>query len=199
MLDYTPFLFIEIYMLSDNKRLAKLPSKKGNTRWYTDAEKLEAVKLYMITGNQAAVAAALNLNKNTMNQWTNSQWFKDLSEQIKREGNIKLTNKLKGIAEKALDITIDRLDNGDFFYDQKTGEVRRKPIQAKDAHKIAVDFLDKSWEAESKIDKTAEESSTENKLNALAAAFIDMAKKTSRVEIIEHKEDANAVHDQREA
>lgn len=186
-------------MLTDNKRLAKLPSKKGNVRWYTDAEKLEAVKLYLITGNQAAVAAALNINKNTMNQWANSQWFIDLSDQIKREGNIQLSNKLRKVAEKAMEITLDRLDNGDFIYDQKTGQMVRKPMMGKDAHKIAVDFLDKSWETDTKIERVDTENSTQDKLATLAAAFVEMAKKTSRVEVIEHRETDSAVHDQREA
>lgn len=173
-------------MLSDNKRLLKLPVKKNYQRWFTDKEKLEAVKLYLITGNQAATAAALNISKNTMCSWVNSQWFKDLSEQIRREGKIQLTNKLKTIAAKAQDVTLDRLENGDWIYDQKTGEMRRKPVSARDAGKIANDFLNKSLEIEDRQEKIKEEDMTSNRLAELANAFTAMANKTTRVEVIEH-------------
>jgi transposase-like protein len=173
-------------MLTDTKSIVQRKAKTSWNRWYTDREKLEAVKCYLITGNQAATAAALNIHKNTMNTWVNSQWFKDLMEQVKREGNIQLTNKLRKIADKALDITQDRLENGEWIYDQKTGEMRRKAILAKDAHKIAVELLDRSFEVEDRQSREQTNVDTANHLELLANAFKDMANKTNRVEVIEH-------------
>jgi len=175
-------------MLTDTKSIQERKPKSSWNRWYTDKEKLEAVKCYLITGNQAATAAALNINKNTMNTWVNSQWFKDLTEQVKREGNIQLNNKLRKIADKAMDVAQDRLENGEWIYDQKTGEMRRKPIQAKDAHKIAVDLLDKSFQLEDRGERVQTEQTNINHLEQLAQAFKDMANKTNRVEVIEHVE-----------
>lgn len=43
--------------------------------------------------------------------------------------------------KKALAVTLDRLENGDFFYDQKTGKVKRKPVSMTDAHRVAVDLM----------------------------------------------------------
>jgi len=173
-------------MLTDTKSTNTRLSKKTWTRWYTDKEKLEAVKLYLITGNQAATAAALNIHKNTMNQWVNSQWFKELSQQVRNEGHIQLSNKLKVIASKALDVTMDRLENGEWIYDQKTGEMRRKPVQARDAHKIAVDFLEQAQKVEDKQTQEVNDQAVSGRLEQLANAFIEMSKKTTRVEQIEH-------------
>ena len=173
-------------MLSDNRRLATSRKTKAYTRWYTDKEKLEAVKLYLITGNQRAVAAALNIHFTTMNQWVHTQWFKELSQQIRNEGHIQLSNKLKTIASKALDVTMDRLENGEWILNQKTGEMIRKPVQARDAHKIAVDFLEQSTKVEATQTKEVTDQAVSGRLDQLAAAFIEMSKKTTRVEQIEH-------------
>jgi len=174
-------------MLTDDLKRKHVPVSKKWKRWYTDAEKLEAVKLYLITGNQAAVAAALNLNKNTINQWANAQWFKDLAEQIKREGQIRLSAKLKKIAEKALEVTMDRLENGEWVYDQKTGEMVRRPVLSRDAHKIATSFLDKAGVMDEKQTQQRVEDSTQDRLAQLAIAFAQMAAKTNRVEIIDNE------------
>lgn len=191
-------------MLTDDEKYKKLPSKKGWKRWYTDAEKLEAVKLYLLTGNQAATAAALNMHKNTMSTWVNSQWFKDMADQLKYQGNIQLSGKLKKIAEKAQIAVEDRIEHGDWIYDQKTGEMRRKPISARDAAKVATDFLDKAWQIEDKVDKGKVEEQTQDRLAQLAEAFAKFANKTTKVEVIdvvpverETKEITDAVPTQR--
>ena len=171
-------------MLTDNKNLVNRNSRKF-TRWYTDKEKLEAVKLYLITGNQRATAAALNIHWTTINQWVQTQWFKELTQQIRNEGHIQLSNKLKTIASKALDVTLDRLENGEFIYNQKTGEMMRKPVQARDAHKIAVDFLEQSGKVEAAQTKEVTDQAVAGRLDQLAAAFIEMSKKTTRVEQID--------------
>jgi transposase-like protein len=172
-------------MLTDKPNLATRTAKRSWKRWYTDAQKLEAVKLYLITGNQAVTAAALGMNKATMNQWANSQWFKELTQEVKNEGRIQLSNKLQTIASKAMDVTMDRLENGEWIYDQKTGEMRRKPMQGRDAHKIAVDFLDKSWEIDDKQTKEVTDDAVAGRLGELAEAFANMAKKTISVEVVD--------------
>jgi transposase-like protein len=172
-------------MLSDKPSMVLRKPKKDWKSFYTDKEKLEAAKLYLITGNQAATAAALNIHKNTMNLWTHSQWFKDLMAQLKAESNIKLSNKLKSIAEKALNVTEDRLENGEFIYDQKTGELRRKPMNGRDAHKIATDFLEKSFEVDKKQDRDQNEEATAGRLEQLADAFAKFASKTTKVEVVD--------------
>jgi transposase-like protein len=175
-------------MLSDNRRLATSRKTKAYTRWYTDKEKMEAVKLYLITGNQRATAAALGIHFTTINQWIQTQWWKELSQQIRNEGHVQLSNKLKTIASKALDVTMDRLENGEFILNQKTGEMIRKPVQARDAHKIAVDFLEQSGKVEQQQTKEVTDQAVAGRLDQLAAAFIEMSKKTTRVEQIEHVE-----------
>ena len=186
-------------MLSDNKTLAQRPCKRTWKRFYTDKEKLEAVQLYLLTGNQRATAAALNLHKNTMNNWVSSQWFKDLSQQVRNEGHIALSNKLKTIASKALDVTLDRLENGEWIYNQKTGEMIRKPVQARDSAKIAASFLDSAEKVEKQSTKEVTENAAAGRLEQLAEAFKLFATKTTRVEVIDVIGVENAISEERKA
>jgi len=173
-------------MLTDTQRTKDRKAKRSWSRWYTDAEKLDAVKLYLITGNQRAVAAALNIHWTTIQGWVHTQWWKELTQQVRNQNHIQLSNKLQKIADKALEVTMDRLENGEFIYNQKTGEMMRKPVQARDAHKIAVDFLDQSRQVEATQTKEVTDQAVAGRLTQLAEAFAQMANKTSRVEQIEH-------------
>ena len=173
-------------MLSDTKRLKKTKVVQKDV-WYTDSDKLNAVKLYLLTGNKAATAAALGIHIQTMYYWCNSEWFKDLTREIQAQNNIELTNKLRAIAEKALNVTMDRLENGDYILNQKTGEMIRKPIVVRDAHRI------------DRKEREQGEHATAGRLEQLAEAFAKFASKTVKLEVIDvqSKEIVDAVHDQR--
>ena len=185
-------------MLSDTKRLKKTKLVQKDV-WYTDSDKLNAVKLYLLTGNKAATAAALGIHIQTMYYWCNSEWFKDLTREIQAQNNIELTNKLRAIAEKALNVTMDRLENGDYILNQKTGEMIRKPIVVRDAHRIASDFVSKANDQEDRKEREQGEHATAGRLEQLAEAFAKFASKTVKLEVIDvqSKEIVDAVHDQR--
>lgn len=176
-------------MLSDKLKTRKSPKKTPlgdrNRRWYTDSEKLEAVKLWLVTGNLQATAASLGIAHPTMQQWRYSKWWDELASEIRSESTLQLSNKLKRIAEKALDITFDRLEHGDWFYDQKTGEVRRKPVVLRDAAQVANGFLDRHMTLDQKPVEEKAQQQVQDRLNALAEAFAKMANKTKKVEVID--------------
>lgn len=185
-------------MLSDKKSRQKTRITKKHPTFIDDNTKLEACKLFLLTGNKATTAAALGVHIQTMYLWCNSQWFKDLTREIQTQGNIKLTNRLRTIAEKALDVTLDRLENGDWILNQKTGEMQRKPIVVRDAHRIASDFVSKANDIEDRREREQGEAATQGKLEMLAEAFAKFASKTTRIEVLDviPKEVAHAVHDE---
>jgi hypothetical protein len=177
-------------MLSDNTNTKKLksPPKRAiaeKAHRYSDSQKLEAVKLWLITGNLATTAATLNIPLVTVKSWRYTDWWKELVADIKAENRLSLSNRLKNIAQRALDVTLDRLDNGEWFYDQKTGELRRKPVLLKDAHKVASDLLQRQLELDKPQETRETNESTEQKLNKLAEVFEQFAKKTKRIEVID--------------
>lgn len=189
-------------MLSDHPSSKKLKSPPKRpisavAHRYSDSQKLEAVKLWLITGNLATTAATLGIPLVTVKSWRYADWWGEIVADIKSENRLSLSTRLKSIAARALDVTVDRLDNGEWFYDQKTGELRRKPVLMKDAHKVASDLLQRQLELERPQETRETNESTEQKLNKLAEVFEQFAKKTKRIEVID-VEPNHAVYEERE-
>jgi transposase-like protein len=177
-------------MLSDKDSLKGRAIKKRRKpdeaqRWWSDAQKLEAVKLWLVSGSLTAVAAALNIPYQTLMKWRVSTWWNDLVTEIKTEGTIKLSNKLQNIATKAMDVTLDRLENGDWVLNQKTGELIRRPVSLRDAHQVGVGMIDRHLALEKKPVEDESKQATADKLTLLAEAFSQFAKKTRKVEVID--------------
>ena len=172
-------------MLSDSPLLQRTRIKKRSVddakARYSDAQKLEAAKLYLVLGNAALVAATLNIPINTLTNWRGSSWWKNLLDDLKYESTIKLSNRLQTIAAKSFDLVEDRLEKGDFIYDQKTGQLVRKPMQGKDIARIASDFVDKAIKLDSK--PREEESVVIGRLEDLAKRFEDLAKKKQPIQV----------------
>lgn len=45
--------------------------------------------------------------------------------------------------DKALDAVVDRLENGEYIYDDKTGKIKRVPAKLRDTNKVLTDMIDK--------------------------------------------------------
>jgi len=121
-----------------SRRKRKVP---GTTEWHSDKQRIELVQLYIATGNLALTAATLSIPEPTARRWKAQQWFKDMVDSFIVEETMVLDAKLKKVVEKSTDALLDRIENGDYQYDQKTGHMIRKPINARDASKVTVDML----------------------------------------------------------
>jgi hypothetical protein len=88
------------------------------------------------------------------------------------------------VVEKATDQLLDRVENGDFQYDQKTGKLVRKPISARDAAKVTTDMIDRrellQGKKQEQVDSTRK---MEDKLLKLADELSRFAKATLVKEI----------------
>ena len=121
-----------------------------------------------------------------------------MEREIKEEGNIQLTNKLKKIAERALDVTMDRLENGDWVFDQKSGKMIRKPVLMRDANLAATTLIKQAQMIEDKPKLERENKNIMDKLTILAQKFESFAKPKVEVTDVIFVENDNAVHDQSE-
>lgn len=199
-------------MLSDNdniKRIKRSPRRRRTPYQlgarYSDAQKIEACQLYMLTGNLSAVSMALQINYETLKVWKKSQWWKDLERELRLQDELQLSVQLKKIVAKSLSNVEDRLENGDFTFDKKTGKLIRRPVTALTAHKIAVDMMDKR---DSILDKalgetTIAEDKIQKTLENLAESFKKMAQQSKgTVEVTDvitvEKENTDAVLEERE-
>lgn len=177
-------------MLSDKvpaRKSPKSPKKLGDRahRWYSDEEKMEAVKMWLMTGNMPVTAAALNLPLPTLKVWRYSKWWEEIVQELKTENNIQLSNRLKKIVDKSLEVVQDRLENGDFFYDQKLGELVRRPVAMRDALNAASGLLERQTNLEKKPENEKAQQQVQDRLASLADAFAQMAKKTRKIEVFD--------------
>lgn len=79
----------------------------------------------------------------TIRVWKRSDWWKKLVDEMQYETNVELDTKLTKVMDKALDQVMDRLENGEYMYDPRTGKVKRIPAKLRDVGKIANDMVDK--------------------------------------------------------
>lgn len=197
-------------MLSDGSVFKELKSSKNRAvgatmkRW-SDRQKIEACTTYfMLGGNLSLTSEKLKIPYETIKTWKKSDWWKELEDDIRREERLTLSTKLRNLMDASLVLVQDRLENGDWIYDQKEGELRRKPVSMKDAGKLAMDAANLRAKMNIQENHTVAAEHIEDRLGKLAKAFADLANgkklETGPVEDIEYidKEEDDALHEERE-
>jgi hypothetical protein len=119
----------------------KLP---GNTGWWSDKERYQAVASFLIIGNLRLTAAAVGIPEETLRRWKLQPWWKEAEDEIRKSSKIELTGKIANVINKTMAQLEDRVENGDFFYNPKTGKFERKLINASVASKIAGELINKT-------------------------------------------------------
>ena len=153
---------------------------------YTEKQKLEAVKMWLVIGNLPNTAAALKIPYETMKTWRYSDWWEKLAVEIKSEGRMEMSAKLKKIAEKALDATLDRIENGDWQM-SPTGELIRRPVAAAVVSKIATDAISQVETLE-RVPEMSNLQSVNDRLKSLALNFEKFSKKVRKIDVIDVEE-----------
>lgn len=156
--------------------MANRSIESTNKHW-SDKQKAEAVQSYLLLGNLSLTGRILGIPEVTLRKWKVTPWWHDQINEFKTQEKIQLSSRLKKIVDASLTVVEDRLINGNFQLDQKTGEVTRVPVALKDAHKVAVDMQERQ-EILEKLDKPElTDERIEDKLLTLANKFADMATK----------------------
>lgn len=179
-------------MLSDGNSFKHMKSGKNrdvfattNKRW-SDRQKIECVTSFLLLGGSVALTStATKIPAETLHGWKKTEWWNELVREIKQEERLTLSTKLKKIVDRSWDIVADRLDHGDYLYNQKTGEMVRKPVSMKDAAKVANDSVMIREKLELNDNFTVAADQIEDKLTKLAKAFTDLAKGVKPPEPVE--------------
>lgn len=187
-------------MLSDSPHFAHFRSSKKrpvnadtNKRW-SDNQKVEAVTTFlMLGGNVRLTSAALKIHEQTLYTWKKMDWWNNLIQEIRKEEKLELSTKLKTIVNKSWNIVEDRLENGDYVYNSKTGEVSRKGVSLRDASKVAVDAALLREKVGSSESFTTATEQIGDKLSKLAEAFTKLSKGIVAPIDIEFSENDNAL------
>lgn len=154
-------------------------TKPHQPGWWDDKKKIEVVTTFLTTGDGKLTATICNIPYETLRTWKKTDWWKRYVEELRYEENAQLDTKLQKVMDKALDQVMDRLENGEFMYDPRTGQVKRVPAKLRDTGKILNDVIDKRQllqKAEKKEQQKEQQTITADHLVALAKAFADMAK-----------------------
>ena len=170
--------------------------KDENGNWTWDS-KVAFVQRMLIHGNIRKASEELSIPINTINSWKTSEWFPQLVSEVKLQQKLETSNKLNQVVERAVDIVMDRMVNGDYVLNNKTGVVIRKPVQLRDASRVATDILGKKLV----IDKTQSDDNTQtdsvsDTLKKLASEFAKFNKNLNKqsaqtiefVEVIDAKQ-----------
>ena len=113
----------------------------------------------------------------TLRVWKTTEWWKNTVEDIKLQETMQMSARLQKIVDASLGAVEDRIVNGDFMFDQKSGEMVRKQVNLRDAHKVAVDLLDKRAMLDKAAAPKQEEKQDEDRLLKLAEKFAEFVTK----------------------
>lgn len=120
-------------------------------------------------------ATMLKIPEVTVKVWRTTAWWKELENELKVQDELQLSTRLKQIAEKSFAVVEDRLEHGNYIYDQKTGKIKRVPVNLKDAHKVAVDSVNQRNLIGKKQVETINDGQIAQKLLQLANKFAEIA------------------------
>lgn len=189
-----------------NLRVTALSKKhKKHTTWPIE-KRIEVVSQYLVLGNMSLVAAVTGVDHNLIRAWKSQPWWKEIEAQVRATENLQMDNKLSKIVDKSLDAVMDRVEHGDFIYDQRSGQIKRKPANMRDIAKVSVDLLSKRELLRGNATERKESSqvSVADQLKELALEFARWQNPTKQketidvemVEVLEDKETEDAVHDE---
>mgnify|MGYP000882103540 FL=1 len=113
----------------------------------------------------------------TIEGWRRQDWWKELVEKMQAEDDQKLDAKTTKLIDKALEQLMDRIENGEHIYDQKTGKIKRMPAKLRDLNTAFNTILDKRQLLRRQPTKIIEQQSTALQLQNLANQFAGFVNK----------------------
>lgn len=122
----------------------RVDKKHPGNGWWSDKERLQAVSTYLVVGKLSLVSAATSIPEDTLRRWRLQPWWKEMMEEIQKSSKIELNGKIMKVIDKSMAVIEDRLENGDFFFNPKTGAFERRGVSANTANKIANDLIQKN-------------------------------------------------------
>lgn len=125
--------------------------KDGQQAWWSEKQKYEAVAAYVLLGNIMDVFRLTGIPEITLRRWKAQPWWPEAEREVRMSSKLQLSGKLTKAISLANIALEDRLVNGDFQYDPKTGTMLRKPVSADTAVKV----LDKLIDRQEQLDKSA--------------------------------------------
>lgn len=185
-------------MLMSNLRLRKkgaiyMSEERAVTTW-SWSDKTEAAKKYMLLGNMRIVSELTGISYNTLCDWRKQDWWSTLIDEIKAAQKAKRNTKMNEVIDESMEIIHDRIVNGDFILNNKTGEIQRKPVTLRDIGNLTNQLLTRQAQLEEITNRM------ENNKETVQETLKTLAKEFAKWQRISNKNQAEdavyAVHDE---
>lgn len=146
---------------------------------YSWEKKVEAASKYMQLGNMRLVSELIEVPYQTIADWRKTDWWKDLCDELKTAKKAKQSQKLSEVVDLSVEIVLDRLQNGDYILNNKTGEVMRKPVSLKDAAQVTNNLVTRQIQMEELAEKVGNKRET---VQEVLKSLGDEFKKWNRIQ-----------------
>lgn len=165
--------------------IGAVPANQRNA--YSWEKKMEVVSRYMLLGNMRVVSEQTGVNPTTLAEWKKSDWWPEMVETIRRQSKGKQNASITKIIEQSLEVVEDRLTNGDWIFNNKSGQIVRKPVGVKEASTIANNLLQRQVQLEELMEKTEHGGDTVADTLKLIAKELqkNFVKKETKTEVID--------------
>lgn len=158
--------------------------------WYSDDEKLNACATYAAVGSIPEVSRLTGISALTLRDWSGTEWWGEVLRKIRFQLNDQLDSKMTKIIDKALDGVMERINDGDYYVDKKTGKVKQIPMKGRDLAVVSTTILDKRQLIRGEpTNISAKQSNAENRLDALKEEFAKFVKART-IEITKDKDES---------
>lgn len=153
---------------------------------YPIEAKCNAVAVFAATGNLREVSRLTKIPLITLQNWQKQDFWQTQLDEVKREKALILQSKLGALTELALEKVHDRLENGDFVLNNKTGKIVRKPVGIKEATKVLETSVTQALAVAKDLQQySSEKSSVQDLLKTLAAEFVKYTKTPPTGEVVD--------------
>ena len=95
---------------------------------WSEKKQLEVVTTYLALGNLSETSRVCNVPMRTVTLWKSQEWWSKLVNDIQSGEGQRTDNKMSKTIDKALDMLMERMEQGDYQYDQKTGRLVKVPL-----------------------------------------------------------------------
>jgi hypothetical protein len=163
-----------------------MPSTEVAHGWWSDKKRLELVQTYVVMGNLRLAAATLNIPEVTARRWKAQPWWKEAELEIRKGGKLALSGKLSDLVTKVFSSLEDRIENGDWVHNPKTGKLERKPVSAAVINNIMKDTISQSVSLEKAgMEEAVSQEGIEARLDKLREELLSAAGKLRKPLVIE--------------
>lgn len=119
----------------------KLVKSHGNVK-YSDADRRNAVALYLTHGVMAIVSRETGISESTLSTWKEHEpWWQEYSEKLRNEITDRVRSDIDRVVALAYRETEDRLNHGEYKVVGKS--LKRVPLSGRDVAWIAAVMTDK--------------------------------------------------------